>query len=745
MSPFPKLRSDLVCREQHQHGRVWFVLKDPMTNKYFRCTAFQYSVATRLDGNTSLSAIQASLSERLGKPVRLESLETFVSRLARFGLIEQAGAPESTDQDASRPPFLRRLLYIKLRAFDPGRLFDRLYPWFAFCFSSAFVVFSIGIVLLAAWGLASDWEGWVGQFHELVRLKGTFLLSLYVILSLILTVHELAHGLACRHFGGEVHEAGFLLIYFQPCFYTDVSDVWLFRTRRERMLVMLAGVYSGMLVWAGAALVWRVTAPETSLNHVSFLVMVVAGTSLLFNFNPLLKFDGYYLLSDLVGIPNLRQKAFGYLSARVKAMLVPSSSQAGRVSPRERRLYVSYGLLACLYSAGLIGSLLFQAEEFLVANYQELGVVGFLLLMGAVLGQPVKEATRVTGAVFREHRSRFIAPRNLLLLAGGGIVILGGFFIRMELRVSSSCQLRAVERAVVRARIAGQLDSLYVEEGDTVQAGRVLARLSTRDLDAELRTVQARRAQAQAQLALLKKGARPEEIEQARFAVEQAQTSLHAAENAFNRASALAQQRVIAAEALDAARTELAIKQAEAEQARSQLNLLLAGSRPESIDAVNAEVRGLTATLDHLHEQKRLTGIVSPMAGVITTRFLKEKRDAYVAVGDTICELVDQRRMLVEMPVPEREVGDVREGFPVKLKVQGFPSMSFFGTVTAIAPTATEVGGRQTVLVQSRLLNETGVLKPGMTGNAKIYCGQRRIGALVLRRVVRYIRTEFWW
>src|SRR5439155_2123288 len=127
------------------------------------------------------------------------------------------------------------------------------------------------------------------------------------------TLHEFAHGLTCKHYGGEVHEIGFLLMFFIPCFYCNVSDAWLFDRKSKRLWVTFAGAYCDLCLWAVAVFVWRLTVADTMVYYVAWVALSVCGARIFFNFNPLLKLDGYYLLSDWVEIPNLRQRSWAFV------------------------------------------------------------------------------------------------------------------------------------------------------------------------------------------------------------------------------------------------------------------------------------------------------------------------------------------------------------------------------------------------------------------------------------------------
>ena len=153
----------------------------------------------------------------------------------------------------------------------------------------------------------------------------------------VITIHEFAHGLTCCHFGGKVHEVGFMLIYFAPAFYCDVSDAWMFPSRRQRMWVTFAGGYIQMVIWGLCTLVWRVTDPDTfvqsDLRWWSFCFQAFRS---LLNFNPLIKLDGYYMLSDYLEIPNLRTRSMATLWN-----WIAGKKEVG--APREVRAQLIYG------------------------------------------------------------------------------------------------------------------------------------------------------------------------------------------------------------------------------------------------------------------------------------------------------------------------------------------------------------------------------------------------------------------
>jgi multidrug resistance efflux pump len=171
---------------------------------------------------------------------------------------------------------------------------------------------------------------------------------------------------------------------------------------------------------------------------------------------------------------------------------------------------------------------------------------------------------------------------------------------------------------------------------------------------------------------------------------------------------------------------------------------LKAGNRPEQIREVEADVERLTQQVAILDQELGKTDIRAPIDGVVTTPFVERKLNQHLDPGDELARLVDIAHVTVEMQVPEKEVADVRYGNPVTMKARSLPSVDWNGRVDFVSPVAQTVAGQQIVFVRSELQNDDLLLKPEMTGVAKIYCGDRRIIDLATRRLIRWFRTEFW-
>jgi putative peptide zinc metalloprotease protein len=777
---YPKLRDDLITSRQETPEGIFFVIKDPARRRFFRFREPEHLIARQLDGSTSLEALQHRIERELGSSVSPEILEQFIEQLRRLDLLQ-------TDQPVvlDHTPLHRRVagspLYVRLKALDPDRLFSRLVGKVWFFFTPAFVALSAAIFIAAVAVTISNWDEFVRDVIHLYRFDA-FLLA-WMTMLLVTTAHEFAHGLTCKRFGGEVHEIGFLLLYFQPAFYCNISDAWLFPEKSRRLWVTFAGAYLEMFVWSLATLTWWITDTDNWVSFLALIVMATSGIKSIFNMNPLIKLDGYYLLSDYLGVPNLRQRSMSYLKAAVKR-LSGSKGEVAAATPRERRICLIYGVLATTYSFWLLGWVALRFGNYLVDQYQGPGFLAFSGLLMVVFRNPLSSAATRLPAPLRRRPDALARLRRPAVRTGLLVAALAALFlVRLELKVPGEFIVRPVRNADVHAAVDGTIEQVYVKEGDRVRAGDVLLRLSERDYRAELGKVEAGIAEKRATLKMLRAGPTPEEVgltkdgirtartrhDHARHRVEEAErirvtrlskaeATARAAEERLQYTSsdrnrlkelfakglisrkqlddaeqevalrerelevAQAERLLVSADTLAEARQELAVTQTQMQEAGGKLKLLLAGARPETVEMTEAEIARLETERRYLADQVRLTMIVSPTAGVVTTPKLEEKVGEHVKQGDLILKVFELDTITPEVAISEKEIAEVKPGQQVVLKARAYPGRSFTGTVKAIAPAAIEDTGvgRKVFRVTIAMNEGSDLLKPEMTGNAKV-------------------------
>jgi len=768
----PKLRSELETVEQPDG----LIVKDPARNKFYRFTGASRQVVKALDGNLEVGEIPGKLAEG-GVRIAPETITRFVQRLRDSGLLEGSERPEDS------PRRTDDILNIRLKAVNPRRVFDWLLPRTSFLFTWGFVCVSAVLMLAALYVSVTRGREIGGSVLELFTLSG---LPEFLLIALVIgAIHEFAHGLASEHFGARVREMGFLLMFFQPCLYCDVSESWML-PRRLRLIVMLAGNYSTFLIWTAATLAWRVLDPQTALSHLCVSIILICGLSLFANFNPLIKLDGYYILSDVLGMPNLRPRTLAYLRSRLEGRAV-------NVTPRERWTYLTYGAGAVVFSMSLLGSILWVAGGYLISHFQLAGAAAVAALVAAPMTAKKKPDVLDLLATFaRVMGKKFWKAGRLLAVAG---VVTGLGMIPWELKVGNTFRTLPARELTVAAQIDGQIAALYVEEGTRVQAGQPIAALANPDRLHDRATTQAELDAARARLSVLRSGSRREEVErlgtvvsrkelevaQARdpenervrlqASVDQRAAELTYAQQNFARSTQLFRsglipkmtfehdQETVAVQQklLDQAKGELAVameakgrdadlRQKELQEARSQLALAIAGPRPEEIQAGEADVRRLEAELAFLEDELRRATVYSPAEGVVVTPYLKNRLGQFVHRGELLCKLaVASPQTRIEIAVPEKEAAEVAVGYPVAVKLNSYlarPTLT--GRVAFLAPEVDASSGSSFVRVEVRLDGHSDLLKPGMTGAAKIYCGRRNVFQLATRRALSWVRTEFW-
>jgi putative peptide zinc metalloprotease protein len=757
----PARRPELVMGPAGADGQR--VVKDPRSGRYWHFGEEETFLLMQLDGMQSARDICAAFEEEFGEPLSHDDLDDFLEVARGQGLIESADSsaaalaaePDELDDDEEAPapgrqaaggtsaasPRKRRRqspLFWRMSLFDPDRLFDWLEPKLRFLWTRTFLAASAAGILAAAVLTWVERRELVSGFSGALRWD-VFILAWLTLLT-VTTLHEFAHGLTCKHYGGEVHEVGFLLMYFMPCLYCNVSDAWMIPEKSKRLWVTLAGGYCDMVTWAIAVFAWRITLPGTLLNHLTWVVVSVCGVRIFFNFNPFLKLDGYYLLSDLLEMPNLRKRAWASVTGHLRWLLWGSA----RPAPEPRgRLLLAFGAMTWAYSFVFL-CLMLAGISHLFDTRWGLPVISFLVFM---MGVRVRRRFRgiLTGEVAKMIRMRHRRTAVWVLALGALPSVLT--MTRIEDRVGGPFSIRPATRAELRAPVAGFLKAVEFEEGDRVYAGQTVARLEVPDLASRLAQKQNLVREARAKLRLLEVGPRPEEVAEKRLAVDRAKDWRDLAERDLARNRQALQDELAKLDHMfaqnhaeaDFARTavglarkllgkgavseeqyrqaEMKLKmslsqeeqtrseksvrlalgtlEAEAELARrerqwaeerSALLLLEAGSRPEEVEAARALLARVEEEARYLAGIGNRLVITSPVSGVVTTPRLRERIGLYLAEGQPICEVETLSDLEAEIAVGEQDILRVRPGQAISLRARSLPFQTFAARVERIAP-----------------------------------------------------------
>jgi multidrug resistance efflux pump len=783
----PKLRRDLTVSRLETADGGFLIIKHPVSGRFYRFKEAERFIAEQLDGETPLDVIRERTEEQFGASLSAATLNAFVQNLAKIGLLDTGKPAEQRDPGRTRR-IRGNLLYLRLALFDPDRLLTRLVPQLRFLFTRRFLAISAVPILLAFAITFANAREIAGDLPRLYQASA--IVPFIALVLVVASIHELAHGLTCKHFGGEVHELGFMMMYLQPAFYCNVSDAWLFPEKSKRLWVGFAGPYLELVLWAMATIAWRLTEADTWINYTALIVMTLSGLRSFVDFNPFVKLDGYYLLSDYLELPNLRRRSFKYVGDGIKRLLGVGPKLRAYLSQRERRIYLVYGLVATVSSLSLLSFGLVNLGGYLIDHHQPMALLLLVSYSGLRSGRrfrrlfgqrsarpdvdddgdvvsthpdaagdgPVRpEATDRKRKRHRSHRREITWGA----LAAAALAIL--FLVHLQLRIAGPFTVLPEENADVRAGVEGIVQEIRVHEGDRVKAGDVIARLSDTDLRAELLKTEAQVREAAANFRKLRVGTTAESLAVAKAAVAKAEDAAKFAQGKLARSKQLIDRQALSPQEFEAAQEQAAAVENDLAETRSQLKVLLRGNRPEEIEASRAQLDRLEAQQHFLETQLGLLDVVSPASGVVATpaRELKEMVGQFIAKGALIAKVYAVKTVTAQIVITEKEIGDVHEGQAVVLKSRAYPDMVFHGTVTTIAtaaeglPTApaeaaagksssTSSAGVTTFVVTTQIENGSGLLKPGMTGLAKVLGGDRRAVDLVKRRLAHTFKVEFW-
>ena len=726
------MRADLTAVQQSYQGRDYWVIKDPLTLKYFRFEEEEFRLLEMLDGETSPDQIKRRFDFQFApQKITMQELYQFVGMLFRSSLLVSDSPNQGIElkkrsdkaNAAGWKQKLTNILSIRFRGFDPDRMLSAMNPFTAWFFTwpvfIAMLMLGIGAVGLI-FAQFDTFQAKLPSFQEFFEAKNWFWLAL--VMAMTKVAHEFGHGLACKRFGGQCHEAGVMLLVLTPCLYMNVSDSWLLKSKWQRAFIAAAGMYVELIIASIAVFIWWFSQPGM-INQLALNVIFVSSVStLLFNANPLLRYDGYYILSDLLEIPNLRSKATTILQRFFGRHLLGMEASPDPFLPRRHQwLFALYSVAAALYRWVITFSIFWFVYRVLEPyGFKVVGQMIAMIALYGLIGMPLVAAWKffsVPGRWGAVKQARLAVSAFVLALIIGAILM-----IPVPHHVYCSFKIQIQDATNIYVDVPGTLEQVNAFANQRVAKGQTLAVLRSPELDRQITQLKTKVDMATTKFKLVK----------------------HAASSDSSRG-----------EGARFAESEAALKTASSTYAQRQLDVAKL--------TIAAPFDGYLLAPPR-QEQKTREGVLKLWDGILLE---KKNEGAWLDKKTVVAKIVpDLTKFKVVLAVDQTEIEFIRPKQKVELQLRQHPLKLYQSEIIDFVP----VKMRETPRVLSSknggdiisTVNEEGQQVPasttymltvpieitdeividGGTGVAKIYAGQQTIGQRIWRLLCHTFRFE---
>jgi putative peptide zinc metalloprotease protein len=497
----PKLRSHARLHRHRYRGELWYLLQDPISSRVHRFTPAARMLIAAMDGKRNVEDLWELANRRLGEnaPSQDEIIQ-LLGQLHNADLLVSNVTPDALEvfergerQDkARRRRSFSNPMAVRIHLWDPEKFLNASAPNIAKLWGRGAALLWLAVVLPALILIPPNWAELTNNFSDRV-LAAENLLLLWLIFPLIKALHEMGHAVATKAGGGEVHDMGIMLLVLMPVPYVEASASTVFKSKYQRACVGAAGMIVEIFIAALALYVW-VLAEQNTVRAIAFNIMLIAGMStLVFNGNPLLRYDAYYILTDLAELPNLGQRSLAYWKYLVQRYVFRlKETEAGRATASEKAWFIFYGAASTVYRILVtVAIALFIAGEFFF--------IGVFLALWAVFAMAVLPLAKGIRTLYTQARAHG-RGRTAGMVAAGGVLMMFVliFVLPVPLRTQAQGVIWLSEQSMVRAGGNGFLREFIVQPGTRVKRGDALVASFDPALDAQIRLTQAKIAELEA-------------------------------------------------------------------------------------------------------------------------------------------------------------------------------------------------------------------------------------------------------
>ena len=487
----PRLREDLQLLKGPTafDGSPTWNIYDPVCNKYFRIgwTVFQLISRWKL-GNTRV--LLEGIKNETTAQVKEEDVENLITFLHSNSLTRDSASGSSTDYLAQYLAtktswfawLIKNYLFIRIPIFRPHRFLKKTMPLVEPLYKKPFVFSMIFIGLLGLYLVARQWESFISTFSYFFNLKGAvFYFSALVFIKII---HELGHAYTATRFGSKVASMGIAMLVMLPVLYTDTTDAWRLNSKRQRLLIGAGGMFVELYLAVIFTFLWSFL-PDGLMRSAAFIIATTSWImSLAINLNILMRFDGYYILSDFLGVENLQSRSFALGQWKLRELLFDLGIVApGGFPPLLRKKLIIYAWSVWIYRFFLFLGIALLVYHFF---FKVLGLLLFVVEIIWFIVTPVMKEI----SVWKEMKVQIKESHRYRYTTVIGFILLSLFFIPWNTRISTPAILQATNKTAVHSISSGVISEVFVNRGDVVYTGQPLLTLDSPSLRNEITRTQ---------------------------------------------------------------------------------------------------------------------------------------------------------------------------------------------------------------------------------------------------------------
>lgn len=485
----PKLADHVNLYRHDYQGEIQYILQDVMSDKYFRFNTVAYDAIAQLNGQKTIDDIWTELNEKFGDdaPTQDEMIQ-ILSQLYQANALRSQVMPDIQDMKTRQERHKSQKLLMRVKnpmamrfkVLNPNELLERITQKADFLLNIKMLVLSVSFILICALLACMHWVA-LGQQMHAMAFETKNLLLIALIYPVVKLLHELGHGIAGKKLGANIYEFGIMFLVFMPMPYVNASESTTFRNKYHRVLVDSAGILVELGLASIALIVWLLVEPGL-IKNMAFNVMLIGGVStLLFNGNPLLRYDGYYILSDWIETPNLAKRSNAYLGYLFKRYVLRLDEPSIDVSRKEQWIFPTYAVASYFYRLFI---LLFIAKM-LIDNFFFFGVA---LAIWAGFSQFIQPIYKNSKKLLENPRFHKRKKKVVGIISGCGLsmaLLLG--VVPVSVTTVAEGVIWLPETSIVRAQQSGFIEKVYITHEMQVPVDHQLMRIYNPDLISEIK------------------------------------------------------------------------------------------------------------------------------------------------------------------------------------------------------------------------------------------------------------------